>query len=99
MALANNWTKKAVCTSDAKKNTWWSYDKDEIAYAKQGCARCTVRVECFLSAWESDEFYGINGGISEFEFLIKTWKKSKKESNVNWKRTDGDLQGILREVK
>jgi hypothetical protein len=98
MALASNWKSRALCASDPKQYTWWSYDKDDIAYAKQGCSRCSVRAECFLSAWESDEFYGINGGISEYEFLLRTWKKSKKESNVNWKRTDRDLQKIMREI-
>lgn len=98
MNRTSNWKSKALCSRDIKQHTWWSYDKDDIAYAKQGCSRCPVRSECFLSAWQSDDFYGINGGITEFDFLLITWKEAKKESNVNWKRTDRDLQRIMREI-
>ena len=99
MNLTSDWKKRAVCASDKRQSAWMSYDKDDIQYAKNGCARCSVRAECFLSAWSSDDYYGVNGGISEFEFLLATWKKVKKVSNVNWKRTDKDLQRLMREIK
>ena len=98
MSLTSDWKIHAVCASDPKPDAWMSYNKDDIIYAKSGCDRCTVRRECFFNAWNQEDFYGVYGGISEFEFLIGTWKEAKKESDVNWKRTDRILQRLLQKA-
>ena len=95
MSQINSWKNKALCASDPKQHSWMSYDMEDVLYAKDGCSRCSVRKECFLSAWESGDFYGVNGGISEYEFLMATWKPVKKVSNVNWRRTNTDLQKFM----
>lgn len=95
----SNWKFHAICASDPNGKAWMSYKKEDIDYAKAGCQKCSVRVPCFLAAWESEYFHGVNGGISEFEFMIKTWKKARKEQDDNWRRTDRDFQKILREIQ
>jgi len=37
------------------------------AAAKSVCARCPVRIECLMDALESDERFGIWGGLTERE--------------------------------
>ena len=94
----SNWKQFAVCTGDSRSFAWFSFKKEDIDYAKNGCAKCTARIPCFLNAWESEEYCGVNGGISEFEFLLSTWKEAKKVTDENWKRSDKDLQKFVRRV-
>ena len=94
-----NWRKKALCAEDRNSIYWFSYKNEEVQYAKNVCKTCTVRKECLLSAWSEDTIYGINGGFSEFDILLATWKKVKKENDNNWNRTDRVLQKLLRKTE
>lgn len=101
--INNDWAKNAICASDSRSEAWMSYNKEDIIYAKIGCEKCTVRRECFLQAWEANSsdktgFYGVNGGISEYEFLLGTWKEAKKDNDDNWTRTDRILQKFMRQI-
>jgi hypothetical protein len=49
--------------------------------------------------WESNPAYGVNGGFSEYDILLETWKKAKKENDNNWSRTDRLLQKLLRKAQ
>lgn len=48
--------------------------------------------------WETDSFYGVNGGLSEFDIMEITWRKVKKADDPSWKRTDKTFQDLLRKV-
>lgn len=85
----------ALCQGDEKSYAWFSYDINDIEYAKSVCRNCEVKVQCFINGLDND-FMGVNAGISEFEFMIETWKEAKKENESNWTRSDKVLQGILR---
>ena len=99
MKAQSDWVKKAVCANDERSIAWLSYDINEIRYAKQGCSRCKVQKECFLNAWQNNPYVGVNAGISEYDFLILTWKEAKKVNGSNWSRTNKLLQGILQKIK
>lgn len=85
----------ALCQGDERSHAWFSYDIEDIQYAKSVCLSCEVKIECFANALQND-FMGVNAGISEFEFMIDTWKEAKKENESNWTRSSKILQGILR---
>lgn len=52
-----------------------------------------------MNVWDEETIYGTNGGFSEFDILLATWKKAKKENDNNWKRTDRILQKLLRKAE
>lgn len=93
--MQSSWKEKALCVNHPESNLWFSYKKDDINRAVSICSKCPVKKECFLSAWESDEFYGVYGGISEFEYLNITWKEAKNEKQNNRSRTDTILKTIM----
>jgi hypothetical protein len=95
----SNWKKKALCAADVNSEYWFSYKKEEIQYAKNICKKCSVRKECLMSAWQEEYVYGVNGGFSEFEILLETWKEAKKVSDDNWSRSNKILQRMLRKTK
>jgi|LakMenE01Jun11ns_1017448.scaffolds.fasta_scaffold8574273_2 hypothetical protein len=88
---------RALCQGDEKSSAWFSYQIEDINYAKSVCAECEVKLPCFFNALEN-EFMGVNAGISEFEFMMKTWKEAKTKNESNWTRSDKVLQRILREA-
>jgi len=95
----NNWKQKALCATDSNGKYWFSYKKEEIEYAKNVCKKCSVKKECLLYAWQEDDIYGVNGGFSEFEILLETWKAAKKVNDANWSRTNKTLQRLLQKTK
>lgn len=99
MKALSDWIDKALCAQDEQPTAWLSYDIEDIQYARYRCSICTVRKECFLNAWQNDPYVGVNAGISEYDFLILTWKEAKKPNGSNWSRTNKLLQGILQKVK
>lgn len=48
--------------------------------------------------WETDSFYGVNGGLSEYDIMQETWKEVSDPNDNNWKRTDRVLQKLLQKV-
>lgn len=99
MKAQSDWRVIAVCANDEQSIAWLSYDIEDVQYAKHGCSQCKVRAECFLNAWDNKPYVGVNAGISEYDFLMLTWKESKKSNGSNWSRTNKILQGILQKVK
>jgi hypothetical protein len=96
--MKNNWKEKALCLGHPEGNIWFSYKKSDIDRAKSICKKCPVRVDCFMSAWESGDFYGVYGSVSEFEYLSMTWKEVGNEKQNNRTRSDRVLKGILQEI-
>lgn len=92
------WRKRALCLIDKNSRHWFSYKYSEVEYAKAVCQSCTVRKECLVNMWETDSFYGVNGGLSEFDIMEITWRKVKKADDPSWKRTDKTFQDLLRKV-
>ena len=95
--MQSNWKEKALCHNHPESNIWFSYKKAEIDRAIKICKKCPVRTECFVTMWNTGEFYGISGGISEFDYLNITWKEAKSERQSNRTRTDKLLATILQE--
>lgn len=98
MKFKSNWKDFALCSSSHPTNYWFSSKKEDIDIAKSICAKCTVRLECFFTAWDNDSHYGVYGGVSEYEYLLLTWKEAKSESEDNRDRTDKCLQKMLRHI-
>jgi hypothetical protein len=98
MKAPSDWLEKALCANDEHPFAWLSYDIEDIEYAKHGCSLCKVRKECFLSAWQNEPYVGVNAGISEYDFLVLTWKEAKKAHGSNWSRTNKILQGIMQQI-
>ncbi len=48
--------------------------------------------------WETESFYGVNGGLSEYDVMQETWRQVNKADDTNWKRTDRVLQRLLQKV-
>lgn len=97
--MQSNWKDLALCLDHPENNIWFSYKKDEIDRAKAICKECPVRVECFMNMWNTGDFYGVNGGISEFEYLQLTWKEVSSEKSNNRSRASGVLKGILQKIR
>jgi hypothetical protein len=93
--MPSNWSSKALCVDHPESNIWFSYKKEDIDRAVSICKKCPVRTECFISVWNSGEFYGVYGGITEFEYLNLTWKEAKNEKQNNRSKTDRVLKTIL----
>ena len=96
--MISNWRKKALCLIDKNSKHWFSYKYSEVDYAKKVCQSCTVRKECIMHMWETDSFYGVNGGLSEYDVMQETWKEVSDPNDNNWKRTDRVLQKLLQKV-
>lgn len=63
------WMERAVCAS-TDPDVWFptkALDQQTEAKAKRICHRCPVIDECLEYALESDQRYGIWGGLSEQE--------------------------------
>lgn len=97
--MQSDWKQSALCIDHPEKNLWFSYKKDDIETAKNICKECTVRTECFLSMWNTGDFYGVNGGISEFDYLSLTWKEANSEKANNRSRANTVLKGILQKIR
>lgn len=91
MSQQSNWLKKAICAKDKHPNKWISYNKDDIEYAKKGCARCSVVKQCLFNALYREEdvystpFIGVIAGISEYDYLIGQWEEDTGNYESNWR--------------
>jgi hypothetical protein len=94
-----DWASVALCKKDSKSYSWLSSNIDDINYAKDVCRRCSVRPECLYSAvYEKDQFIGVNAGMSEIEYLIRTWQEVDQEDESNWTKPDRLIQVLFREI-
>lgn len=96
--MQSNWRSKAICTGDSKSSSWLSYDMKDIEYAKEGCSRCLVRKECLITALKNNSFIGVIAGISEYDYLVHTWREATRENENNWRTDDSILSGLLQKV-
>lgn len=99
MQLQSNWRDEAVCAGDKFANKWLSYDLDDIEYAKNGCAKCTVRKECLITALENNYLTGVVAGISEYDYLSTIWKRANSENESNWRTDDSTLSRLLQKAQ
>lgn len=97
--MKKDWLRYALCSKDKRKMAWYSYNLDDIEYAKNICKKCEVRQECLFNALKDKDFYGVNAGISEYEFKMLTWKKVDNVDESNWSRSRNTLQRVLREAQ
>jgi hypothetical protein len=97
--MQNNWAKEALCFNHPERNIWFSYKKEDTDRAVNICKKCPVREKCFITAWNTGDFYGVYGGVTEFNYLNLTWKEAKSEKQNNRTRTDRVLKGILQEFQ
>jgi hypothetical protein len=96
--LKSNWESFALCKKDDIPSRWLSSNIDDINYAKNICRKCTVRFECLTSALTSEQFVGVNAGLSEYDFLNKTWMEARSVEENNWPRTDKVIRTLFREI-
>jgi hypothetical protein len=99
MELLSNWKDEAVCASDTNSPKWVSYNLDDIEYAKKGCAKCNVRKECLIMAFKNDSFIGVVAGISEYDYLLHSWKKVTEEDESNWRTDDSIFPRLLQKIQ
>jgi hypothetical protein len=93
------WQRSAVCLRDKNSSYWLSYNIEHIKYAKEGCKSCSVKTACLANALSQEFFIGVNAGISEWDYLNKTWKEVKSVRKTNWSRSDATLRKLLQEAK
>ena len=96
--MNKKWREQALCSKDKYSEKWFSYNIGDVQYAKSVCKKCTVRLECITNAL-SDEFYGVNAGISEYDYKLITWKEAGSENESNWSRSNKTLQRVLRQAE
>jgi hypothetical protein len=99
MAIPSNWKSMAVCTDNYHPEKWVSYDLEDIAYAKDGCSKCSVRIPCLSTAIMNDSFVGVVAGISEYDYLELQWKRAMKEDESNWRTDDSVLPRLLQKAQ
>lgn len=93
------WQSLAKCKRDDHPSRWLSSNIDDINYAKDVCRSCQVRIECMYSAvYEKEEFVGVNGGMSEIEYLLRTWEPVGENDETNWRKSDRVIQDLFREI-
>ena len=99
MSQGSDWRIKALCRRDSHPSRWLSSKREEIEYARQKCRICEVRPECLWSAiYEREEFTGVNAGITEIEYLMKTWEEVEFEHEDNWRGSDKLIQDLFGEI-
>lgn len=64
--LDPHWWNRAICTDLDRELFFNEQNSSLVKQAKAVCARCPVRIECFLDAAESDS-PGIQGGMTSNE--------------------------------
>lgn len=95
----SNWRNDAICAFDKHHYRWLSYKISDVEYAKEGCSRCKVKTQCLLSALKNDAFVGVIAGMSEYDFLLKTWQAITEENESNWTGDSGLFQRLLQETE
>jgi hypothetical protein len=96
---ASDWQNFALCLKPNTKPLWVSSDYDEIREAAMICQKCAVKIECLENAVYNDEFVGVRGGVTEYEYLSRTWVRVDNAEESNWPRTDSIIHRLLREYK
>ena len=97
--MQSNWKEEALCFNHPELSIWFSYKIEDVDRAKNICKKCPVRVECFMSMWNTGDFYGIHGGATEFEYLSMTWKEATNEKQSNRTRSDRVLKTIVQGLR
>lgn len=94
-----DWRSQGLCTNHPEKGNWISSEYEKIKLAKSVCDKCPVRIQCLYSAiYQNSEYTGVNGGLSEIEFLIRTWEEVESEDESNWKHSDHLIQRLFTEI-
>ena len=99
MKSSPDWKSLAVCLADKNQSYWLSYKIEHIEYAKKGCSVCPVKVECIENAIAQEVYVGVNTGISEWDFLDKTWKRVTNAKRTNWPNSASTLRRLLQKKK
>lgn len=97
MSQQSNWRKSALCIEHENPSLWLSSNIDDLNYARSYCIKCPVRVPCVQDAVTSENYIGIRGGITEYEFLSGTWVEVDDVEETNWPRSDSIIQRLLRD--
>ncbi len=68
----NTWVQRAACAGTAAPDRFYPLpdQADEVQAAKALCGGCPVSDECLTEALETNDRYGIRGGITESERLV-----------------------------
>lgn len=98
MSQDSEWASQALCKRDKNPQYWLSSKRHEMECARQVCHVCTVRPECLASALYENNFVGVNAGITEIEYLMKTWEEVEFEHETNWKGSDKLIQDLFGEI-
>lgn len=99
MKSLSNWKSNAICASDKHSAKWVSYKQSDVEYAKDGCSRCDVKKICLATALANDTFVGTIAGMSEYDFLMRTWHSVEDINESNWRADDTTLQRLLQETE
>lgn len=99
MKQQSNWKQNAVCASDKFSHKWISYKESDVEYAKDGCSRCNVKKICLVTALANDAFVGTIAGMSEYDYLMRTWQSVGDVNESNWGTDDTALQRLLQETE
>ena len=99
MKQQSNWKKYAICASDKHSAKWISYKESDVEYAKEGCSRCTVKKLCLATALANNSFVGTIAGMSEYDYLVRTWQIVWDVNESNWGTDDTALQRLLQETE
>lgn len=89
-----DWMDNAACRKTDL--TWFfGFDEKQIEQAKELCARCTVQLDCLVTAFERDEV-GIWGGMTDAE--RKQLRKANRDTAKQSVADDSDeyVGGLLR---
>lgn len=97
VSLTSDWQSLAICLNSEDPSLWISSDIKKIREAANICGRCPVKVECLYNAVYEDEFIGVCGGITEYEYLSNTWVRVDDVEESNWPRTDSIIQRLFRQ--
>jgi len=98
VSQGGDWGIKALCRFDPNPHKWLSPRRHEIEEAREICHKCTVRPECLFAAVYEGDFVGVNAGLTEIEYLMKTWEEVEFEHETNWRKSDRLIQDLFREI-
>lgn len=82
------WMHQAACIG---KPADWFYPKPNewATRAKQVCAHCPVRTECYTHAMDPPERHGVWGGVSQ---------RGRKDRSRTWRDGDRTIPTIYQEI-
>ncbi len=75
------WTDQAVC-AQVDPEIFFPPRGDMGFPAKRVCARCPVRAECLAEALETDDRFGVRGGLSERQRRALRGRKSPQSGGA-----------------